>query len=539
MTGTGADGPLPEVRARDFGRDGTPGADYAAGGGPASKLFPRRARVRPGPGARRPGRLPAEGFRVSSPDARDRLERVLAGDGVCVTTGQQPLLFLGPLFVLYKALGAMELARRLEAAGTPALPVFWVGADDHDWPEVGRTRLLDRGNDLRTLRLGPPEGREGRAAGPTPLPDDVNALLDELTEVLPSSEFVDRYLECLRGAYRPGATVAEAFGDALQGVLSGRPFAWVDSAAPAVRTAAAPLADRVLADPAAAEARLRRGHRRVEEAGYEPQMPHAEGGLPLFLDRPEGRTRLFCGDGEGIRIGREGETVSAERLRAELERAPGRFSPHAALRPVQEAWLMPVGASVLGPSEVSYWAQLPPLFDWAGVEVPGIWPRPSWTLVEDKVTKVLRKLDADPADLRDGGDELARAVTERGRPDAVSEALAEAREQVGAVFGRVEDAVASELPGIRSAVGAARHEAFEALQGLGDAVDDRVREREEVLLSQIEKAAVHLYPRGEPQERVQSPFYYLARYGPGLLGRLEERTSAWADLGDGGDAGAP
>src|SRR5207302_3907998 len=43
--------------------------------------------------------------------ARDRLA---AGEVLVVTTGQQPGLFTGPLYTVYKALSAIALARRLE-----------------------------------------------------------------------------------------------------------------------------------------------------------------------------------------------------------------------------------------------------------------------------------------------------------------------------------------------------------------------------------------------------------------------------------------
>lgn len=533
--GDAADG-LPDLRPRDFGEPGTLGAAYAAGEESARGLFPGEARV-PGAddGSTAPlpsrARLDRHAFHVGSPAARDRLARILDGQGVLVTTGQQPLLFLGPLYVVYKALGALEVARRLTESGVPALAVFWVGADDHDWPEVGRTRILDRENRLRTLRIDPPPGRDGRAVGPTALPESIEDLIVEFTEHLPSSEFVSRYLECVRDEYRPGRTVSAAFGETLERVLGDRPLAWLDSASPDVRSAAAPLWDRVLAEREEVDRLLARGHRRVAEAGYDPQMPHEEGGLPLFVDRDGARSRLFRDPDGGIRVGRNGNVVEASELRREIREHPERFSPHAALRPVQESWLMPVGATVLGPSEVAYWAQLPPLFSWAGTPVPRIRPRPSWTLLEDKVAKVLRKLDARVDDFRDGGESLERRITDRGRPEPVARALQEARREVGQAFGRVEEAVDAELPGIRSAVGVARHEAFEALAGLGDAVDDRVREREGVLLSQVEKAATHLFPAGEPQERVQSPFYYLSRYGPALLERIEEGTSGWASDG--------
>ena len=60
------------------------------------------------------GRLPSESFVAVSASAARKLESVLAGQGQFVTTGQQPGLFLGPLYTIYKLASAINLARRLE-----------------------------------------------------------------------------------------------------------------------------------------------------------------------------------------------------------------------------------------------------------------------------------------------------------------------------------------------------------------------------------------------------------------------------------------
>ncbi len=41
---------------------------------------------------------------------------------------------------------------------------------------------------------------------------------------------------------------------------------------------------------------------------------------------------------------------------------------------------------------------------------------------------------------------------------------------------------------------------------------------------QLEKAAVHLYPNGQPQERVLNPYQYLIRYGKALLDEIYENA---------------
>lgn len=538
-------GELPALRPRPLAPAGTLGGDFQRGRDAATGLFPRSARrdpASPGGEAGREPRLDPDVLGVSNAEAEARVAAILDGEGVFVSTGQQPLLFLGPLYVLYKALTAVALAERLEQeTGRPALALFWVAGDDHDWPEVGRTSLLDLDNELRSLELPPPEDRRGRAVGPTQLPPDVERLLDDLSDHLPNSEFINHYLTLFRDAYRTGETVSAAFADALVHVLEPRPLAWLDSTARGVRRAAAPLFERALREASDVDRRLADAEERVRSAGYAPQLRHEPGSALLFVDRAEGRTRVrtdarAAGDAEDG----SGEGAPVERWLGELRERPEAFSPDVAFRPVLESWLLPVGATVLGPSEIAYWAQLPEVFEWAGTPMPRIRPRAAWTVIEDKIGKVLEKVGAEPEDFADGGAELERRVTEAGRPEAVEDALTEGRGAVGRAFEAIEEAVAAALPGIRSAVGAARHEAFRALEGLDDAVEARVREQEEIVLEQIRKAARHLYPAGKPQERVLNPLYYLARYGRDFVAGVERETRArLGGAGNGrGDAAA-
>ena len=415
----------PRLERAAFGAPGSLGSRFAAGDPTVVDLFPPPAREqsRSGNGAGASALPPscespalaAEVFGASSPDSAAKLRSILAGEGVLVTTGQQPCLFLGPMFVLYKAMTALRLAATLERElGCPVLALFWVASDDHDWKEVGTTQLIDTSNALRSFRLNPPDGREQLSVGQTMLDGSIHDLLAEVREALPQSEFINRYMELFGDAYRPGRSVGRAFGEALTGVLGGRELVWLDSAAPEVKRALAPLHARALRHAASAAAAVTSSTERVREAGFEPQLALPGGASNVFYDDGSARRRIYV-EGDVARPGKEGGERPLAELLAEVERSPEAFGPSAALRPVAESCLLPVSASVLGPAEVAYWAQLPGLFEWAGIGMPRTVPRTGWTAIEAKVARVLDALELNPGELSDGGVEVVRRSVRGGR----------------------------------------------------------------------------------------------------------------------------
>ncbi|MFQ5889902.1 MAG: bacillithiol biosynthesis cysteine-adding enzyme BshC [Gemmatimonadota bacterium] len=503
---------------------GSLAADFALGRRKCLDLFPpgavslARPAIRQGSGAS--ACLSAEDFGVTTPQAGAKLRRILAGEGVLVTTGQQPVLFLGPLYVLYKTLSAIETARRIEARnGVPALACFWIAADDSDWQEVGAAYLIGPDNELVEFRVEPQADRAAHSVGPSPLPTSIRDTVDGFVQRLGRSEFVDKYITLIQDAYRPGASYTEAFAALLHGLLAPRELAWIDSAGPAVRGASRDLLAWVLREAEAAGAAFSAATRAVARAGYPPQLQDLEGATPVFFDTGAGRERVYR-SGEVVRLGRKGPTLPLAELLGMLEEAPHRFGPAASLRPVLESSLLPVAASILGPAEIAYWAQLGGLFDLAGVAMPMIRPRGTWRVIERKVRKVLEKAGATPEDFSDGGRELGRRIVAEGRPPAVEGALAAFHEDAAASLERLREAIEKELPGIKSAVGKARAEVFRVAEEIERLIDARVRGRREILLRQLRKAAVHLYPAGKPQERILSPFYYLARYGDAFVDEI-------------------
>ena len=140
--------------------------------------------------------------------AKERLARAAHGNGIVITTGQQPGLFGGPIYTWSKALSALAIADAIEAAsGVPTAPVFWAATDDADFAEASWTAVAMPGG-AQKLALAP-GAAIGRTMPDMPLGDATEALA---TLVRACGATVDeRALSAAEAGYRADATVGSAY----------------------------------------------------------------------------------------------------------------------------------------------------------------------------------------------------------------------------------------------------------------------------------------------------------------------------------------
>src|ERR1019366_332247 len=77
---------------------------------------------------------------------------------VAIVTGQQVGLFSGPAYSVYKALTAIKAAGELTARGVPAVPVFWLATEDHDFAEVDHVWVFGADHQPVKIRVVEPAG---------------------------------------------------------------------------------------------------------------------------------------------------------------------------------------------------------------------------------------------------------------------------------------------------------------------------------------------------------------------------------------------
>ena len=435
--------------------------------------------------------------------ARDRLA---AGEVLVVTTGQQPGLFTGPLYTVYKALSAIALARRLERERrVPVVPVFWVAGDDHDFAEANHTWFLNAGGDLVQIVL-----RERAADAPLvpvarePCGPEIVAALAQLRDATPETEFKSGVIAWLERWYRPEATLADAFAGALHSVLGPRGLVVLRAYDASAKRVAAPSVLRGL------------------------DLTLSDGYTPVLVEARQGRDRLQR-EGEAFVTRRSGERFSRAQLERIAVETPDRLSPNVLLRPVVEAGILPTVAYAAGPAELQYLQDAVPLYEALGVTRQLPVPRWSGVIVEGRVEKLMERHGIDLAAFDGKPGELeARLVRHELPPETVA-TLATLRSGIEEQYGRLLASVVKIDPTLERTVESARNAALAGAQTIEKKLVASLKRLEgETLVRQIARARAAVYPVGQPQERVLTLASFLIRYGPGLVDGLEQEVARWA-----------
>ena len=465
---------------------------------------------------------------VGAPGARNPAARLLQPGALAVTTGQQPGLFTGPLYTIYKAISAAVLARLLETRwARPVVPVFWVAGDDHDFAEAATVSWL--GNDGTTVRG---TLRERPAEAPMlpmyrePLGPEIEMLLAGLEDAMPPGPNREEAMAVIRRHYRPDASVAGSCAGLLAEWLAPLGVAVFDPTHAAAKRAQAPLLLEALRQTGPIVHQLENRHRELVASGVEPGVPVTEGASLVMIEAAAGRDRLVQAAG-GFESRRSRESFPLDALEELARTQPERLSANVLLRPVVESALLPTVAYVAGPAELKYLALARPLYDRLQVHAQAPMPRWSGMIVDPKIDRVLQKCEATLDELLAPSHQLEARVVRAQLPPGAAETLGQLRDQLHAGYESLAQAAIEIDPTIERTI---RNLAVQAQNGVADAEKrllSHLRKRQTTETQQIARARELLLPGGEPQERVLTVAPWLARHGTGLFAELVVTIEGW------------
>jgi len=445
--------------------------------------------------------------------------RLAHSQTVAVLTGQQAGLFGGPMFTLLKALTALKLARQVETEqGVPAVAVFWIDAEDHDWDEVRGCTVFDESLTPRQIAL--PDAHEAALpVGAVRLGDTIVAAIDELEQALPGTEFRVELIAALRDAYTPGTGMADAFGRWIERVLGPHGLIVYDASDPAAKPLARGVFARELSSPGITTSLATRAGAALEAAGYHAQVHPGADAVALFRLAPD-RVPIRQ-QANGFQAG--DHEFGATDLVREAETHPTHFSPNVLLRPIVQDTIFPTICYVAGPNELAYLCQLRDVYAHFGVPMPLMYPRVTATILDSGAMRFLAKNHLPLEELQAQDESALNDLLTRQMPPEIDEAFRAAGIDIEARLNRLIEVVPTIDPTLEGAARSTLKRMQQDLDTLRGKMVQAAKRRDETLRRQFVRTRSLAFPGGTAQERAIGWVWFLNQYGPGLIDRLLER----------------
>ena len=454
-----------------------------------------------------------EALRIQNGDS-ESLRRLAQPGTVAVVTGQQVGLFSGHAYTIYKALTAVKVARELSAQGIPAVPIFWLATEDHDFAEVNQFWTFDPAHKPIELKV---KGFDTTSVAGRPVGDlrFDSYPVDELRRALEEFPFGQEVVDLVANSYRGGATFGSAFHALLSRLMPGYGLLYVDPMLPAFRELAAPTIRAALAHAPEITGALLERNRELTEAGYHAQVHVEEQTSLVFLLEDGRRIALKRKDRE---YAANGSRFSTEDL---MERAAG-LSPNALLRPVAQDTILPTVAYIGGPAELAYLAQSRVIYDRVLGRMPVALPRAGFTLFDQKAAKLMRRFELCLPDFFHGEDHLRERIASKLAPPSVAKIVAETHSITAGALDRLTQALAGFDPTLAAAMSSNRRKIEYQISKIERKINREALARDQ----RAARGASYLYglvcPDKHLQERIYSIVPFLARHGLDLVDRIYE-----------------
>ena len=306
------------------------------------------------------------------------IEAILKENTYTVTTGHQLNICTGPLYVIYKIVSTINLAKTLKAKYPNAhfIPVYWLASEDHDWDEINHFYWLGKKFELSTSQKG--------AVGRFTL-SEFESFIKDLPSTIPV--FQKAYSQAKNVSQAVRMYMHELFGE--QGLIC------LDADDAKLKSIFTPIISADLFENSHLEP-VEKATKSLRDMGYKTQINAREINLFYLMDGVRERIEKR---GDLYQVVSTAITFSAEELKKEVADFPERFSPNVVLRPLYQEVILPNLAYIGGPAEVGYWLQLKGIFDLHQIPFPIVLPRNFATLLSEKNQEKLSKLGISLADL--------------------------------------------------------------------------------------------------------------------------------------------
>lgn len=442
------------------------------------------------------------------------IELLASPKTIAVVTGQQLGIFGGPLYTFYKTLTAIKLCKMLNDKYTEFnfVPVFWLEGDDHDFDEVRNLCVLDNVNSLFNVKYddGLEEEINRGSTGALKFNENLNTVFENLTSSLRETEFKASLIDLLKSIYQPNRTFLETFRELMINLFDEYGLVVFNPLDSKAKRLLIPVFKKAISEYAEQSLAL------VERSAELEEVYHAQVKVKpinmFFLEENE-RLLIEPTDSGELRLKGKRKKFSFEDMLNQIEFTPEKFSPNVLLRPICQDYLFSTGFYIGGPGEISYFAQVNPLYEIFDIEEPFIYPRASASIVEQGVNQVLKKHSFTYTDIFSDEDELIKRIVKASSEINLESLFAKSSEDIAKMFTEVSEKLTSIDKTLGELSEKSKQRIDQALDYLKTKASEAEKRKYDTSIRQLTKVRNILFPNGNLQEREINFIYFVNKYG--------------------------
>lgn len=414
-------------------------------------------------------------------DSKPDFSVLLQPNTYTVTTGHQLNIFTGPLYIIYKIVTIINLAKQLKEA-YPAynfVPVYWMATEDHDFAEIASFSLFGKKYTWETEQ----KGAVGRMN-----PAELQAILEALPEKT----------ELFENAYLNNSTLADAVRQYMHQLFGNQGLISIDGDDNALKSLFTDVIKDDLLNNTAYKL-VNETSKKIHDLGYETQISPRE--INFFYLENGLRERIVKEDSQYKVLNTEISFSESEILQL-VDNEPEKFSPNVVLRPLYQQIILPNLAYIGGPSEVPYWLQLFDMIEHYGEPFPMLMPRNFALVINEASRKRIEKLCVAVEDLFLDDVTLRRSYVEKNSENSLS--LVFEMDDFSEIFERiVKKAIAIDAT-LKAPVEAEKAKLANAIDNLEKRLKKAEERNQETSVTQLLALKNKLFPDGGLQERKEN-----------------------------------
>jgi bacillithiol biosynthesis cysteine-adding enzyme BshC len=488
---------------------------------------------------------------------------LVSNNCMVVAGGQQPGLFTGPVFIIYKIMSVIKLSSFLSGLlKTRVIPVFWNASDDSNFSQIDRAFLFN--NKLDEIRIGYPGIENERAAvqGTGEMEngrqetkrrfsdivlgkDYILGKISEFMDMLPATDFtpsIKKLLEDSAGSGKygkfgsisdnmagVGLTPSIYFSRLVTRLFADSGLVIIDPAIDGLKKLGIDLVKKDIRDSDLIYELIHATGNDLEKEGYHSQLSRESHVLDFFMTfngkrQKVKKLKFSTGSKMLFSIGTGDKKNSLMMEHEEFEdfitSNPEKLSFNVILRPLLQDSILPVVCTICGPGEAAYFAQIKGVYELLGTRQPVIYPRFSATVIENKLGKSFARSGITFDELELDKSEIIKRIVRTTGNTGYHEGLKDMEMNLKSGIAEIKQSLEKNNIDIGKAAEHAKSVISRELKSLENRIASETLLKDNIKTSDLQKIYENIFPRGQMQERMVNVFNYINKYDFAFLREL-------------------